>query len=249
MNNYIKNTNYTNCPISLNCPRSDGCSPNVCSFDFEIKRFDTLPVFKYKLEDENGDAVDLTGLVVEASMWINVVLKRAITAEDTELQFANCVGFEQLLVGDLLVIDRTRSPENMLITGFDEENKIVYVERGVNGTNPSDYKKNTKMKGFRFRDSPGSIEMIYGSIMQLDGTYLCDQLLESYLVYNFSVENSCAPGCFCFEFKLLTLDASSITIPSVIPECFLGVGVIQMQKFPACGSFSVKVCDSPTREI
>lgn len=247
MNNCLTTT-PPNCPVNNNCPDKNGCIPGVCP-DFVIKRFDTLPPFKYLIEDENGDAIDLTGLVVEASMWINISLKKAITAEDTQIELANCIGFEQLLVGDVIIVDRARSPEHMLITGFDENNKLIFVERAVNGTTADSYKKNTKLKGFRFIGASGSTEMVIGDITLLDGNLLCDQILESYLVYNFSVENTCVSGCYCFEFKLLTMDSSSIVIPSVIPQCYLGVGVLAAQRYPKCGNFLIKICDSPTAEI
>ena len=56
------------------CPQTDGCIPGVCP-DFMIKRHDTKPSFKILMEDCDGP-MDLTGLVLEASMWAKAKLKK-----------------------------------------------------------------------------------------------------------------------------------------------------------------------------
>lgn len=236
------------CPVNNQCPDKFGCIPGVCP-NFTIKRFDTLPPFRYSVTDDDGNPIDLTGLVLEANMWANASLRSAISETDTSIRLMGDIGFEQSLVDDIIVMNRVRSPEHMRITGFDESNKLIFVERGVNGTTPSAYGRNTCLKIFRFISSPGETEMVFDDITQIDGTVLCDQLIESFLVYNWNINDTCVPGCFHFEFKLLSIDPNSIVVPSVIPDCFLGIGVQSVRRYPICGDFLIKICDTPTAEI
>ncbi len=233
------------CSSGSNCSK-DGCPPGVCP-DFTIKRHDTRPPFKVNITEDDGP-LDLTGLVLEANMWINTKLKKDVAADDTNLAFADNIGFEQVLVGDIIVMSRVRSPEQMLITGFDEDNKLIQVERGYNGTTAGAYKKGTKMKAFRFMSQPAVTEMLYDNIEQIDGTTLCDQLTDSLLVYEWTANDTCVPGCFWLEFKLLSM-LSEIVVPSSTPVCFSGVGVDWVRRFPNCDDgFLIKICDTPTAE-
>jgi hypothetical protein len=141
-----------------NCPDKYGCPPGQCP-DFQIKRHDTKPSFKVSVEDCDGP-LDLTGLVLEVNMWAKGRLKNAITQEDTSLQLADNIGFCQTLPGDIIVMDRVRSPEWMLVTGFDEDNYIIFVERGYNMTPISNWKKGSKLRIFRLMNSPAVTEMI-----------------------------------------------------------------------------------------
>ena len=242
------NTSPPECFINPGCPDEFGCIAGVCP-DFTIKRHDTMPPFKVSVEDENGP-LDLTDLILEASMWAKAKLKKDITATDTWLQFADNIGFQQALVGDTIVFDRVRGPEHMLIIGFDETNKKVQVERAAHGTTASVWKKGTPLRVFRFISAPAVTEMVIEDIQQLDGTTLCDQLIESYLVYNWTATDTCVPGCFYLEFKLLSMDPTNLIVPSVTPECFSGVGVAWVRRFPVCGDgFLIKICDSPSAEI
>lgn len=234
--------------INPGCPDEFGCLPGVCP-DFTTKRHDTLPPFKFSVSDESGP-LDLTNLVLEASMWAKAKLKKDITDSDTFIQLADNIGFQQILVGDTIAFDRVRSPEHMTVIGFDEANKKVEVERGVHNTTPSAWKKGTKIRIFRFISAAGTTEMVYEDIDQVDGTTLCDQLMESFLVYKWTANDTCVPGCFYLEFKLLSMDPNNIIVPSVTPVCFSGVGVSSVRRFPVCGDgFLIKICDSPTAEL
>jgi len=236
------------CFVNPGCPDEFGCIAGICP-DFTIKRNDTMPAFRVSVEDENGP-IDLTDLVLEASMWAKAKLKKDITDSDTWLQFADNIGFQQGLVGDTIVLDRVRGPEHMRIIGFDEAGKRVEVERGVHGTTPSAWKKGTPLRIFRFISAPATTEMIIEDIQQVDGSTLCDQLIESFLVYNWTSNDTCVPGCFYLEFKLLSMDPNSIVVPSVTPICFSGVGVAWVRRFPVCGDgFLIKICNSFTQEI
>lgn len=240
--------NPPSCGIRPGCPSEDGCIEGVCP-DFEIKRNDTLPPFKVCVTNEEGDPLDLTGLVAEASMWANAKLKTAIIPSDTALAFADCIGFSQVLPDDIILADRVRCPEYMRVTGFDEDQKLVYVERGVNGTQAYSWKKGTPLKIFRFMNAPATTEMVFDDIQQVDGTFLCDQLIESFLIYEWTANDTCVPGCFSLEFKLLKITDGPVSVPSILPRCFSGLGVEWVRRFPTCGEYVIRICKSPTFEV
>lgn len=165
------------CVSSSGCVDKFGCPEGVCP-DFQIKRHDTVPAFKVLIEDENGP-MDLTGLVLEANMWASAKLKTAITATDTTLQLADNIGFEQILVNDIIVPQRVRGTENMRVIGFDESTYKVEVERGYNGTTASAWNRGTPLKIMRVVNAAALTEMIYADEQQADGTCLKQQLVES----------------------------------------------------------------------
>lgn len=234
------------CGTNCGCPDHFGCPPCVCP-DFQIKRHDTRPPFKVPITDENGDPMDLTGLVVEASMWAKAKLKTAITDVDTSLSLADNIGFDQILVDDIIVTCRARSPEYMLVTGFDETNKTVTVQRGYQGTTADSWKKGTGLNIFRFMGAPAAAEMVYEDVTNVDGTVTKDVLQDSFLMYEWKPNDTCAPGCFWFEFKLLKLLDDPPT-PSVTTVCDMGEGVEWVRRYPVCGEYLIKICDSPTAE-
>lgn len=252
---------------SSGCPDTFGCPPGVCP-DFTIKRHDTKPAFKVALEDCDGvfDLTDET-LAAEVNIWAKAKLKSAITASDTYFALADNIGFEQAMVGDIIVMDRVRLPEHMLVTGFDETNKFIQVQRAYNGTQASAWKKGTAMRIFRVMNAPAEIETVLDDVLQVDGTTATDQLVESYLVFEWDSETTCLPGCYWLEFKLLKMIESdeenlsmlavSVT-PSFTPStyssatfgCTLGAGVEWVRRFPSEGEgFLIKIVDSPTAEL
>jgi len=257
---------------SAGCTDKFGC-PSDRAPDFQIKRHDTKPALKVAIEDCDG-AFDLSddNLVVEVNMWANAKLKSTITNTDTYFGLADNIGFEQTMVGDIIVMERVRSPEHMLVLGFDEQNKLIQVQRGYNGTQACGWKKGSKLKIFRLMDAPGEIEVIQGEVMQEDGTTLAD--LESFLVYEWTAESTCVPGCFWVEFTLLKLEdevpvsmmstsgsSPSVTtsiVPSFTPStltpadfgCILGEGVEWARRFPVCGEgFLIKIANTCTSEL
>lgn len=247
-----------NCGSEPKCPDKFGCL-DTCP-DFVIKRHDTKPPFKAKVDDCDGP-FDLTGLVLEASMWAKAKLKSAITETDTYFGFADNIGFEQLMVGDILIMERSRLPEHMLVVAFDEKNSLVQVIRGYHGTPISSWKKGIPFKIMKFMNAPATTEMVLQNIIQIDGTTLKDQLTDSLLVYEWQPRDTCLPGCYFLEFKLLKMiDVSlaatniipSFTDPSLTPNdfgCNLGVGVEWVRRFPLSEGFLVQVLESPTMEL
>ena len=228
-----------------NCPQCDGCIPGVCP-NFIIKRGDTKPVFRVSVEDENGP-IDLTGLVIEANMWADAKLKTNIVALDTSLALADNIGFCQILPNDIILVNNVRSPEQMRIVGFDEVGSLVFVERGYNGTTPQAWKKGTPLRIFRIINGAALSEMVYDNITQVDGSVQCNVLIESDLIYEWSVNDTCAAGCFHFEFKVLKM-SPPVIVPSVATLCFLGIGVEWTRRFPNCGDWWIQICDTPTTE-
>ena len=103
------------------CPDEFGCPPGVCP-DFVIRRHDTKPDFKISLEDCDGP-LDIQGLIAEMSMWANARLKKAITTDDLYFGLADNIGFQQVMVGDIIIMGRVKAPEYMLVEAFDEENR------------------------------------------------------------------------------------------------------------------------------
>jgi hypothetical protein len=228
-----------------------GCATSICPDpcacpNFQIKRGDTRPPFKVSVQDENGP-INFTGLVIEVNMWIETKLKSNITEMDASLALAGNVGFEQILPNDIILMNKARTPEQMRILGFDETQNLIFVERGYNNTVPQNWKKNTPMQIFRIINGPAQSEMVFDDVPQVDGTTLCNQLIESFLVYEWNANDTCVSGCFFFEFKVLKMSAD-IVVPSVTPLCFSGVGVEWVRRFPTCDAFVIKICDTPTSE-
>ncbi len=235
------------CATSQNCPDIFGCLANACP-DFQIKRNDTRPSFKVSVSDENGP-IDLTGLVLEANMWAKAKLKSNIDADTTTIQFADNIGFYQILPNDVIVVDQVRLPEHMKVVSFDETNKTLVVERGYNGTTALTYKRGTCLKIFRFMNAAAVTEMVYEDVEEFDGTTICNVLAESFFVYEWTANDTCVPGCFWMEFKLLKMTDGPLVIPSTNPMCTSGIGVEWVRRFPQCGEFLIQICQSPTQEI
>ena len=249
--------------VSENCPNVLGCKANECP-DFLIKRHDTKPPFKVSVEDCDGpfDLTDTT-LITEVSMWAKGKLRKAIEKEADYFQLADNIGFDQIMVGDIIVMDQVRAPEHMLVTNFDEVNYYVQVQRGYNGTITRGWPKGAGMKIFRIMNAPAEYETIYDDVLQVDGTTLKDQLMQSFLVYEWTANDTCLPGCYLLEFKLLKMQSEeAITLaiqqnitPSWTPSgvdygCDAGSGVEWVRRFPANKEgFLIQVTDSPTAEM
>jgi hypothetical protein len=233
-----------------------------------LKRHDTKPPFKVAVEDCEGPFdLDDENLVVEVNMWAKAKLKTAIDATIDYFAFADNIGFEQVMVGDIIIMDRVRRPEHMLVIAFDETNHLVQVQRGYNGSEPSCWKKGAPLRIFRVLNGVGEIEIVRGDVVQEDGTTLTDQLIESILVWEWTANSTCLPGCYWLEFKLIKMTEEPMTfmatshLSSITPSftsstmsaadfgCTLGDGVDWIRRFPTCGEgFLVQITFSPTME-
>jgi len=249
------------CSTSPVCCDKFGCCPGVCP-DFTLKRNDTEPPFKVSVEDCDGP-IDLTGLIVEGSMWAKAKLKKNMTVTDTYFQVADDIGFEQMMVGDIIIMDRTRLPEHMLVTGFDEDNRFVQVQRGYNGTFVSAWKKGTALRIVKIMNAPAESQMVVQDITEIDGTVRKNVIMESLLVYHWQAGEVCLPGCYYFEFKLIKMlppvaDLSSSS-DDVIPSftsltradygCVAVPGVEWMRRYPVNSEgYVIQIMDSLTIE-
>jgi hypothetical protein len=257
------NTLNASIVVSTECPDTFGCT-GTCA-DFTIRRHDTLPVFKVSVEDCDGPLdLDEDTTIVETSMWAKAKLKTAITAGDTFFSLADDIGFEQVMINDIIIMDRVRAPEHMLVTAFDEDNKLIQVQRGYNGTVACGWKKGTGMRIFRVLNSPASLELVRQDIVNVDGSTTTGVLTDTFLIYAWDMQDTCLPGCYYFEFKILkeietpaptfhAMSASSI-IPSFSPsntEYFCSAeGIEWIRRFPQTGEgFLINIVDSPTTEM
>lgn len=255
-------------PQPNGCPDEYGCIPGACP-DFVIRRHDTKPVFKVKVEDCDGP-IDLTDLVLEATMWAKARLKVAIDENDTVIGLADNIGFNQIMVGDVIMMSQARLPEKMLVLGFDEQNRVLEVQRGYHGTPIQPWRKGASMRIIKFSNATATTEMTYQDVLELDGTVTQDVLMDSFLVYEWSASDTCLPGCYYLEFKLmkLLLLASFVSqgqipsgllpsgvVPSFTPasytpsnfDCGAAPNIEWIRRFPVEGEgFLIKITDSPT---
>lgn len=197
------NLKYGSCSNSSGCPDKYGCPSGVCP-DFIIRRHDTRPSFKVAIENCDGP-MDFRGLVVEVNMWANAKLKSNITENDNYFRLADDIGFNQIMVGDIIHVDQVRLPEKMLVIGFDEKNKLVQVVRGYHGTLTSSWEKGTILRIFRINSAPAQAEIVFDDIQNVDGTITKDVIKESSLLYEWNAADTCLPGCYWLEFKVLKM--------------------------------------------
>ena len=201
----------TSCP----CPSKWGCPPGVCP-DAAMKRHDTQPPFRIAVSSDSS-SIDLTdeNLTLEVNIWAKAKLRKDIAFTDTYFQVVDNIGFDQIMVGDILVMNRVRSPEYMLVVGFDEANFLVQVQRAYNTTTASAWKKGTPILIFRNMNAAAIIETVVGDVIQEDGSTTKDTVLQTNFVYNWEPKDTCTPGCYWLEFKLLRMtdppDPVSIT--------------------------------------
>lgn len=201
-----------NFEVGVGCGQgsSDCGSSNCGPADFCIKRGDTRPSFKVSVEDCDG-VVDLTdeNLVLEASMWFKGKLKSALDSVSDSVSFADNLGFDQVSVGDVIVMDRARNPEKMLVVSIDESAKTVSVERAHLSSTAQDWPKGSGMRIFRFRDQPAQIESVFDQVSSVEGT-ISEQLVDTLMVLEWLPEHTSMPGCYWLEFRLTMMDGSEI---------------------------------------
>lgn len=251
-------------PQPNGCADEFGCVPGVCP-DFVIRRNDNKPSFRVMMEDCNGP-MDLTGLVLEATMWAKGKIKKSISQDDTYFSLADNIGFNQIMVGDIIFMDQARLPEKMLVIAFDETNKLVEVQRGYHGTNIQSWKKGTPLRIMKFIGATAQTEMLYQDVIEMDGTTTQDVLMDSFFIYEWGPSDTCLPGCYYLEFKLIKMldDDPPLNLPfssSIIPSftdpnltpgdfgCGIGTGVEWIRRFPVFGEgFLIQITESPTSE-
>jgi hypothetical protein len=93
----------------------------------------------------------------------------------------------------------------MLVLGFDEKNKFIKVQRSYHGTDANSYKKGTKIRIFRIMNEQARAEMEFKDINNVDGTLENDVIQSSFLTYDWKPEDTCLPGIYYLEFKVLKM--------------------------------------------
>lgn len=228
---------------------------SACS-DFKTKQYSTYPPLKIQVFDCDDAPYDMKDLVIEASMWSTAKLKFDINSSDDLIQFADNIGYNTVGTNSILHLSTGRDFERMAISGFDDVNKIIQVERSVCSTYARSWKKGTPIKILRFFNKPAEAELVYDDEEQLDGTIIENKLVKSFLVYNWNPEDVCLPGKYFFEFKvlkmLLTTNLSNDNVISVNDlnyHCSLGTGVEWARRFPVeKDGFIIEILQSPTAE-
>ena len=120
------------------------------------------------------------------------------------LSLADNIGFEQVMVGDVIIMERARRPEHMLVKAFDETNSLISVQRSYNDTEAFAWKKGSKLKIFRVLNSSADVELVFEDVIQVDGTSK-STLVEADVLYDWKANDTCLSGCYLFEFKLIKM--------------------------------------------
>jgi hypothetical protein len=213
-----------------------------------------VPPFVLSVSDCDGP-LDTTNTVVEVSMWAAGKLKKPLTPEVDFFSLADDIGFDQSLPGDIILMNRVRNPEMMLVVGHDEAAKTIRVIRGYQGTQAGTYPRGNKLRMFRVLNGIGEAKMVNESVDQVDGGTE-EVLTDSQLLYNWRPNDTCLPGCYLLEFKLLKMTDAFVSgqPPAIISgvsssSCDMGIGVEWVRRFPVDGEgFLVQIFDSPTSE-
>lgn len=242
------NSESSNCLDGLNCP------DNFQS-DFCIKRNDTKPSFKVSIEDCEGPLEEEENIIVEINMWSKGKFKKNLDLETNYFFLADNIGFDQIMVDDIIVTNQIRSSEQMKVVGFDEINKAVFVERGYNNTIPREHPKGTEIKIFRAKNIEADIEYIYEDVLQSDSE-IKKQLVDTLLVCNWTPNMTCLPGCYWLEFKMLKMNLSFLeneATPSMTPTgeygCNYSSNIEWIRRFPSKSEgFLIRIIDTPTIE-
>jgi hypothetical protein len=193
------NSDVSNCK-SASCPRVP---------DFCIKKNDTKPSFRISIADCDG-VVDLTddNLVLESNMWFEAKLKTNIANSDLKIYFADNVGFDKVLVGDVIFLEKPRVLEKVRVSSIDESDKSITVERAYDGTLATSWDKGAILKIYRFLNLPSQIESIFQDVSQVDGTTQ-NELTDTFFVFNWSGNQTSLAGCYWMEFKLYYINPDS----------------------------------------
>ena len=96
-----------------------------------------------------------------------------------------------------------------MIKYIDEVSKTIEIERAQNSTISQDWPKGTSLKVFRLLNQPSQIESVFDDVTDFEGT-TTNQLVETFLVFNWDPIDTSLPGCYWFEFKLMKMSGSDI---------------------------------------
>lgn len=188
------------------------CKNNNYTYDFVIKRNSTQPSIRLKIYDCDMSPVDLTNKEITVNMWSNAKLKKDIQDTDTEIFFADNVGLTTVIPDDILLLKNTSDHE--LIQVSEIIDNTIMVERGYFDTTPLNWKKGTNIKIIKIMNSSATYDLVREDVIKLNGTVEQNVLVESYLVYNWFVDDTRVPGEYYFEFKVVEKNVDGEIISS-----------------------------------
>lgn len=223
----------TGCGELSSCTDQYNCHSGVA--DFCMKRYDTAPSLKISVENYD-ECLDFSqdNYELKVNIWLKCKLKKSITATDTQLQLADNIGFDQIVENNVLIMNRSRNPEKMLVVGFDENEKKITVQRGYDSTTPQSWDKGNSITAFRIMDADAEIALILEDVTKEDGTIVKDEVVDTLFIYNWSEESTSLPGCYFLEFKLIEYEVGTLN-------------VVSTRKIPVQNEgLLIKIIDSPT---
>jgi hypothetical protein len=181
-------------------------------YDFIIKRNSTQPSLRLKVYDCDWSPIDLSKFEITASMWANAKLKKDISNSDFEILLADNVGLSAVVPGDVILLKSTGAHELVQVASIVDN--AIMVTRGYFETTPASWKKGTSIKIIKIMNSSATYDLVREDVIKLDGTKELNVLVESYLVYNWFVDDTRVPGEYYLEFKVIEKNAQDEIISS-----------------------------------
>ena len=174
-------------------------------YDFIIKRNSTQPSLRLKVYDCDWSPIDLSKYEITASMWANAKLKKDISDSDFEILLADNVGLSAVIPGDVILLKNSAAHELVQVSSI--VNNSIMITRGYFETTPSSWKKGTSIKIIKIMNSSATYDLVREDVLKLDGKKELNVLVESYLVYNWFVDDTRVPGEYYLEFKVIERNA------------------------------------------
>jgi hypothetical protein len=181
-------------------------------YDFIIKRNSTQPSLRLKVFDCDWSPIDLSKFEITASMWANAKLKKDISYSDFEILLADNVGLNTVIPGDVILLKSSADHELVQVASIVDN--AIMVTRGYFETTAVSWKKGTSIKIIKIMNSSATYDLVREDVIKLDGTKELNVLVESYLVYNWFVDDTRVPGEYYLEFKVIERNAQDEIISS-----------------------------------
>jgi hypothetical protein len=181
-------------------------------YDFIIKRNSTQPSVRLKIYDCDRSPIDLTGKEITTSMWADAKLKKDIDESEFEILLADNIGLNSVIPDDVILIKNNSSHELMQVSTI-VDNRIM-VTRGYFSTTPNSWKKGANIKIIKIMNSSATYDLVREDVIKLNGTVEKNVLVESYLVYNWFLDDTRVPGDYYLEFKVIERNENDEIISS-----------------------------------
>lgn len=188
------------------------CSDNNYIYDFVIKRNSTQPSIRLKIYDCDMSPIDLSNKEITANMWSNAKLKKDISNSESEILLADNIGLNTVVPEDILLLKSVSDHELVQVTEI-VDNTII-VERGYFDTTAVNWRKGTNIKVIKIMNSGATYDLVREDVIKLNGTVEQNVLVESYLVYNWFLDDTRVPGQYYFEFKVVEKNEAGEIISS-----------------------------------